>query len=63
MIERHYTIKELRDILNISFSKALSMIKNEPGVRKFGGDGAKRQTYRIPESVLERILRRSTNPA
>jgi hypothetical protein len=68
MIEKHYTIHELSDMLSISLEKARQLVKDEPGVLRFtppckGGKPARRTMYRIPESVVQRVLRRSANPA
>ena len=60
MLEKCYTINELRDFLNMSFERTRQLVKNEPGVLRFGRGG--RMMYRIPESVVQRILRRSANP-
>lgn len=54
---------KLRDAaqqLNCSYEKARQLIKDEPGVVIF--KKGNRNMYRIPESVLERIVRRSSNP-
>jgi len=66
-VEKHYTINELCDLLKMSFSTVRLLVKDEPGVLKFQTSkrcGAKRARtmYRIPESVLQRIIRRNTNP-
>src|SRR5580698_9334049 len=66
-VERHYTITELCDLLQMSFSTVRLLIKDEPGVLKFQTSkrcAAKRARtmYRIPESVLQRIIRRCSNP-
>ena len=66
-IEKQYTINELCDLLNMSFSTVRLLIKDEPGVLKFHannrGPGKRVRTmYRIPESVVCRIIRRSANP-
>jgi hypothetical protein len=66
-IERHYTITELAQLLNMSFSRTRMLVKDEPGVLRFPSPGKRsgpgRPTmYRIPESVVLRILRRNTNP-
>jgi hypothetical protein len=66
-VERHYTINELCELLKMSFSTVRLLVKDEPGVLKFQTSkrcAAKRSRtmYRIPESVLQRIIRRSTNP-
>lgn len=66
MIEQHYTINELTGLLNMSFERTRQLVKDEPGVLRFTPESAgKRRTrtmYRIPESVVQRILRRSANP-
>jgi hypothetical protein len=66
-VEKHYTINELCDLLNMSFSTVRLLVKDEPGVLRFhtskGRAAARTRTmYRVPESVVQRILRRSTNP-
>ena len=65
--EKHYTIAEFAEILNMSFERTRLLIKDEPGVLKFGPKHPTpvrrvKYTYRIPESVVRRILRRSANP-
>lgn len=65
LIERHYTINELSEALQISFERCRQMVKSEPGVLRFGrqSPGKRSRTlYRIPESVIQRILRRCANP-
>jgi hypothetical protein len=66
MVEKHYTINELSELLNMSFERTRQLIKDEPGVLRFTphSDPIRRTRvmYRIPESVVQRILRRSTNP-
>ena len=69
MIEKHYTINELRELLNMSFERVRLLVKDEPGVLRFPAavDGTicrpgRRTMYRVPESVVQRILRRSANP-
>lgn len=66
-VEKQYTINELCDLLKMSFSTVRLLVKDEPGVLKFQtskcGSGKRHRTmYRVPESVLQRIIRRSTNP-
>jgi hypothetical protein len=61
------TINELCDLLKMSFSTVRLLVKDEPGVLRFQTSkscAAKRvrTMYRIPESVLQRIIRRCTNP-
>jgi len=67
MIEKYYTINELCEILKMSFERVRQLVRNEPGVLRFAPEcPGKRRTrimYRIPESVVQRILRRSANPA
>lgn len=66
-IEKQYTINELCDLLNMSFSTVRLLVKDEPGVLKFhtskGVTASRTRTmYRVPESVVQRIIRRNTNP-
>ena len=70
MIERHYTINELSELLNMSFERTRQLVMDEPGVLRFApqdvrskGNRGRRTMYRIPESVVQRILRRNANPA
>ena len=68
MIEKHFTINELSELLNMSFERTRQLVKNEPGVLRFAPERksskpGRRTMYRIPESVVQRILRRSANPA
>jgi len=62
----YYTIQQLSEILSFSFERTRLLIKDEPGVLRFtsnsAGNRRTRTMYRIPESVVERILRRNTNP-
>lgn len=72
MVERHYTINELSDLLNMSFERTRQLVMDEPGVLRFApqecqGKGkqsrGRRTMYRVPESVVQRILHRNANPA
>jgi len=70
LIEKHYTINELKDRLNMSFERTRQLIKDEPGVLRFVSAATTKKPaarskvmYRIPESVVQRILRRNANPA
>ena len=70
MIEQYFTINDLAEILKTSLEKTRLMIKDEPGVLRIlpETNGTKKKSrpktmYRIPESVIERIVRRSANPA
>jgi hypothetical protein len=62
MFEEHLSTTELAKILHMSTDKARDLVMFEPGVLCFTGKGGKKTMYRIPRSVVERILRRSTNP-
>jgi len=66
-LERYYTISELAKILRMSFERVRCMVKNEAGVLCFRPEspakGRTRIMYRIPESVVQRILRRAANRA
>ena len=60
-------MKELASLLHVSLERVRLMVKDEPGVLKIESDTPtgkhRRLMYRIPESVVQRILRRNTNPA
>lgn len=66
-IEKYYTIQELGKLLHVSLQRTRLLVKDEPGVLKFESNTPsgkhRRLMYRIPESVVERILRRNANPA
>jgi hypothetical protein len=65
-IERCFTITELTGPLHMSYGRVLQLIRTEPGVLCFthGSPGRRRRVmYRIPASVVERIIRRSANRA
>ena len=71
-IEKHYTINDLTELLSMSFERVRQLVMNEPGVLVFAPPAPitsrrkpgnrRRHTYRIPASVVERILRRHANP-
>lgn len=66
-IEQFFTLQEVADRLHISQERARLLVKDEPGVVKLEAAAPtirkrRRLMYRIPSSVLERILRRSANP-
>jgi hypothetical protein len=66
MIEKHWTINELASLLSMSFERCRQLVKDEPGVLRFTVEEkrpGRRTMYRIPESVVQRILRRCANPA
>lgn len=56
----NHTIGEIRKELNISYTKARDLVRNEPDVLVFGD---KRKMRRIPHQVYLRILRRAANPS
>ncbi len=64
--ERHYTVAEIAKIWNLSRDVVRKLFENEPGVFVIGNDGSRSKrgyhTLRIPESVAERVHRRSCNP-
>ena len=52
--------------LDHDFERARQLVMDEPGVLRIAprtkGERRTRTMYRIPEGVVQRILRRSTNP-
>jgi predicted transcriptional regulator len=63
LIERHYTVAEVASLLQLSRDFVRRTFENEPGVLVFGADKSNRhkrryRTLRIPQHVLERVLRR-----
>jgi hypothetical protein len=40
MIEKHYTITELSEQLNMSFERTRQLVKDEPGVLRFAPESA-----------------------
>jgi predicted methyltransferase MtxX (methanogen marker protein 4) len=61
---RHYTVKELAKIWNLSDETVVKLFESEPGViviseRRKGSISRRRyRTLRIPEFVVERVHRR-----
>jgi predicted methyltransferase MtxX (methanogen marker protein 4) len=61
---RHYTVKELAKIWNLSDETIVKLFESEPGViviseRRKGSISRRRyRTLRIPEFVVERVHRR-----
>lgn len=55
-------LKEAARVLNVSYSTARRLLRNEPNVYPLRTPGSKRPIVRIPRSVIERLLRRSANP-
>lgn len=62
----YYTVKEVAEHLKLSTDKVIRLFQKEPGVmviEKRGTPWKRRyRTLRIPESVLERVLRRLSIP-
>jgi hypothetical protein len=63
--ERHYTVKEIASLLNLSDDAVRKIFEEEPGVLVLGnatpGRGKRRyRTLRIPEKIVERVHRRLT---
>ncbi len=68
MIEQYLTISDLSSRLGISIERVRQMVMHEPGVLRLApltkdGKAPRKVMYRIPESVAERLIRRSSNPA
>jgi hypothetical protein len=65
VIERYYTVREVASILNLSDDKVRRMFQDEPGVLIIGDEKTRLKrkylTLRIPESVLQRVLKRLSN--
>jgi|YelNatPaOPRAMG01_1025707.scaffolds.fasta_scaffold37970_3 hypothetical protein len=65
-MEAFYTPKEIAERLKLSTDKVIRLFEKEPGVTVIENRamlGKRRyRTLRIPESVLERVLRRLSNP-
>lgn len=61
--ERHYTVAEIAGLWKLSPDVIRKLFENEPGVFVIGTDGSRSKrgyhTLRIPESVVERVHRRS----
>jgi hypothetical protein len=65
MLEKHYTIKRVAELLQISRDRAWRMVKGEPGVLRIAPEGKpnpRQHLYRIAVSVLQRIRGRNANP-
>lgn len=58
--ERHYSIAEVKQQLGFSRERTRQLVRAEPGVLRF--PNGSRTTYRIPASVVTRMLRRAANP-
>jgi hypothetical protein len=62
VFEKHYSVKELAELWNLSERTIRRMFIEEPGVVEWGADERRRKrpykTIRIPESVARRVHRR-----
>jgi hypothetical protein len=62
---RHYTVREVARILSLSDDKVRRIFQYEPGVIVIGDQSSKHKrrykTLRIPECVLQRVIRRMSN--
>jgi len=61
--ERYYTVADVANRLRLSKDFVRSIFEKEPGVIVFEGEKSSRhkrryRTMRIPEQVLERVIRR-----
>jgi hypothetical protein len=59
--ERHYTIRELEQLTNISYHTLRRRLRGEPGVVHLGV--GHNDPIRVPESVFRRAYDRWTNGA
>jgi hypothetical protein len=63
--DRYFSVKEIADRLNLSQDSVRKLFQNEPGVLVLGDQSSKYKrrytTLRIPEPVLQRVLRRNSN--
>jgi hypothetical protein len=64
--ERHYTPSEIAELWNLSRDVVREIFEAEPGVLVMGRDRTRSKrgyrTLRIPESVMERVHRKMSNP-
>jgi hypothetical protein len=58
-LERHFSVRTLAEILNLSEDTIVRMFSDVPGVFRLGEPNArtcaKRTTLRIPESVVQQV--------
>ena len=64
--ERHFTVKDIAGVWNLSPVAVRRLFVNEPGVLVIGRREANRRkrvyrTLRIPESVVSRVMDRLSN--
>jgi hypothetical protein len=60
---RYLSIQEVAHLYSLAESTVYQAFRNEPGVLRFKPPGYKRAVLRIPEDVVERVIRRCTVPA
>jgi hypothetical protein len=64
--ERHYSVADVGEMWNLSPQVIRELFEREPGVLVIGDDGTRSKrryrTLRIPETVMERVHRRLSNP-
>ena len=65
--ERHFSVREIADMWSLSEDKVRDLFENEPGVvvisnGVLGRRQRRYRTFRIPESVLQRVHRRLARP-
>lgn len=64
--ERHYTVAEIAETWSLSRDEVRKIFESEPGVLVIGNGGTRSKrryrTLRIPESVMERVHRKMSNP-
>ena len=60
--EFYLTPKEIGEFLAISTSHVYDLFGREPDVLRIGNEHAKKKTMRVPLRVLERMVRRNSNP-
>jgi hypothetical protein len=66
LVERHYTVKEISAMWNLSADLIRKMFEQEPGVMAIGKSQSSRArrrytTLRIPEAVAFRVHRKLCN--
>ena len=64
--ERHFSVAEIAETWNLSREVITRLFEGEPGVLVIGNDTTRSKrgyhTLRIPESVMERVHRKRSNP-
>lgn len=62
MSAHFWSIKKLAERMDLSLETMRQIVMAEPDVWTRPGPSGKRFTYRIPDEVAERIIRRYQNP-